>query len=412
MSGVYEHVRVVELGESTALAYAGQILADRAADVVKVEPPEGDSLRHRRPHRPGESKTFQWLARGKRSLVLDASTATGRSVLQRLTRRADVLLTDWSIARLAGAGLELAELVAACPRLIVVYASAFGAGGRWAERPSNDVTLQAYSGLMASEGKRAADGAPDLIRCTELTQFPTGLSVAMGVAAALYHRERTQLGQVVTTSALATALLIQGGRVGRNAAEKGAIDSAASVLHAQRAAGLGYAHLAKPFKAPDDPVSRAGRIYYRAFATQDGAVFMGALSRALRNKIRAALGIDFLLRDDPDFDPEDPALLQRCEVFERDIVALFRGKTTAEWLAILEANGVPCGEVTFPEDLSDHEQARANRLVVGVEHPEDGAQLQVAPAARFACDPEPTLRPAPGLGEHTQTVLDELAVSR
>jgi crotonobetainyl-CoA:carnitine CoA-transferase CaiB-like acyl-CoA transferase len=407
--GPFAGVRVLELGSGTACAYAGQLLADRGADVIKVEPPDGDPLRWRRPHAAHESKDFQWLCRSKRSLVVDDGTAEGCEVLQRLTASVDVLLTTWPRARLDAARIAPECARAANPRLVYCHGSKFGARGEWADRPANDLTLQAYSGLVASEGKRRDDGAPDALVSTEITQFPVGVMMSMSIGAALLHREHTGRGQFVQLNELGVALAIQGGRVGTNAPDGEVRRAELARLQSVRASGQGWDALVPP-EPVDNPVAAAGRIMYRAFVTADGAVFLGALSRNLRNKVRAALGTEFAHRDGPGFDARDPATIERSRAFVDEVLADFASRTTEQWCELLERHGVPCGEVSFPEDVGESEQARVNRYIVALQHPRDGAQLQVAPPARFECDPEPALRAAPRLGEHGDQVLREIGM--
>ena len=161
--------------------------------------------------------------------------------------------------------------------------------------------------------------------------------------------------------------------------------------------------------SPSTPSSTAiaGRCFYRAYVAADGgAVFLGAQSRPMRDRVRKAWGTDFLLRDDPNHDSEDPELQARCVEFVDQVVPDMGSRTTAEWLETLEQCGVPSGEVAFPEDVGAREQVRVNGYVVNIDHPLDGHQLQVAPLARFGCCPDPDLRPSPRLGEHTSEILD------
>jgi crotonobetainyl-CoA:carnitine CoA-transferase CaiB-like acyl-CoA transferase len=406
-SAPYAGIRVLELGTGTACAYAGQLLADRGADVIKAEPPDGDPLRSRRPHAPQESKDFQWLCRSKRSLIVNDDDPAGRQILARLIARVDVVLTTWPEARLAAAGIDWESASLANPRLVYCHDGKFGARGEWADRPANDLVLQAFSGLIATEGKRTEDGAPAPLVSTEITQFPAGVLMAMGVAAALLHRERTGRGQRVDVNGLGVAMAIQGSRSGLNAPDVKTRTAEIDRLKALRANGARWDELLPP-EPPPNPVADAGRVMYRSFITRDGAVFLGALSRNLRNKARKALGTDFLHRDGPGFDPKDPAIIERSTRFVPEMVNLFASRTTAEWCKTLESHGVPCGEISFAEDLGDSEQARVNRYVATLTHPQDGEQHQVAPPARFGCYPEPVLRPAPALGQHTSEVLAEL----
>ena len=352
-------------------------------------------------------RRFSGFAGASDRIVVDDDTEAGRAVLARLAGAVDVVLTNWPQSRLTQAGLDPAALLAANPRLIVLSCSRFGAVGEWAERPANDLVLQAFSGLTVTEGKRRDDGTPDAIRCSEITQFSAGLMMAIGIGAALYNRERSGRGQVVRTSELATALLMHCWRIGRNGPTGVSADADQRQLAQGRARGTSHGELAAPLEPLRDLVSIAGRCFYRAYVTADGgAVFLGAQSRPMRDRVRKAWGTDFLLRDDPNHDPEDPELQARCVEFVDQVVRDMGSRTTAEWLETLEQCGVPSGEVAFPEDVGAREQVRVNGYVVDIDHPLDGHQLQVAPIARFGCCPDPDLRPSPRLGEHTSEILD------
>lgn len=410
MTRPYDGLVAVELGEGIALAYAGQQLADRGAEVLKLEPPGGDGLRHVRSHSPSASKLFQWLGRGKRSVELDAASEEGRAILQRLLARADVLIANLTAASRHALGVDDAAIYARYPSLVAVFESSFGETGPAADAPGNELTLQAMSGMLASEGKRLADAAPDAIRSCDITQIPSGVMLSMGVSAALFHREKTGQGQIVRSNDLGVALMLQGARVGLNAPDVETRAAASERVAEQRASAAGHPAMADGFVPPKHPVASAGTAYYRAFVTRNGAVFLGALSRPLRDKVRAALGVEFRLRDEPDFDPEDPEFQAKATAFEAGVIADMRTRTTEEWLEILEAHGVPCGEVTFPEDLSENDQALANDYLIEIEGSRDGRQLQVAPPVRFARAGEHLRGPAPELGADTEHVLRELDV--
>jgi crotonobetainyl-CoA:carnitine CoA-transferase CaiB-like acyl-CoA transferase len=400
--GPYTGLRVLEIAADVTGAFAGQIVADRGAEVIKIEPPEGDPLRHRNAYTPGESKLFQWLNRNKRSAVLNLDDPEAQSIVRRLVKTVDVILTTASEEALTTWRLGYDTLAIEHPQLVYVWATPFGRKGPWAGRPANDLVMQAFSGLMASEGKLRQDGAPEPFRSTEMVAFATGIMMAFGVSTGVYHRARTGEGQFIEACQLSTALFLQM----RHTVDNPAADAndrlpALEKLKTLRQNGGGFAELRQARAGVAYP---PGNIFYRAFRTRDGAVFIGALSRPLREKVRQALPTDFLGRDDPAYDPTDPAYLAHAKAHEAETEVKLRQKSNAEWMTIFERGGVPAGEVVFPEDLSDSEQARANHYVMEVEHETAGCQVHVAPAARFSKWPNPVLKGAPSLGSYLQSL--------
>jgi crotonobetainyl-CoA:carnitine CoA-transferase CaiB-like acyl-CoA transferase len=263
--------------------------------------------------------------------------------------------------------------------------------------------LQAFSGLMAAEQKQLEDGAPAAIVSTDMVERAAGIFAALGVSAALLHRRRTGSGQAVKLSKLAVAGYLQGARTGDvPAADARVRNPARDRLLAIRAEGGSYA---EQLTARAAIVAVPSQVFYRAYRTLDGAVFIGALSAPLRGRARRAMETDFLHRDDPNWDPEDPQFLAYCLAQQTEIEARFRSRTTEEWIARCEAEKVPVGEVVFPEDLADSEQAHANNLMVWVDHPTAGRQLQAAPCIRFRRHPKPEPAGAPTLGQHSADLL-------
>ena len=408
MTGPYQGVRVLELGGDMATSFAGMLLADRGADVIKYEPPAGDELRSQGAHSPGESKIFQWLGRGKRSVALDTLTVGGRAALIAIAHSVDVLITSWPAGALGDLELDAATLCAARPALVFVWNQQFGSVGAWSDRASNELVLQAYSGLMAAEGKVRDDGAtPEQLTSTQVVALPTGILMSMAVATGLWQRIATGRGQRIDVSELQTALCVQVSRVVDNPAADKLRAAAQARIAALRGQHAPHAALQA---ARTEAVGAPGNIFYRAFRTSDGAIFVGALSRPLRDKVRRVFDTDFLYRDDPRFDLQNPEYVAQCVAAEQRIEALLRTRPSALWLAALEAGGVPCGDVQFAEDLADSEHARANDYFVALVHGTDGRQLQAATPARFSGWPAPTYAPAPAHGEHTAVVLAEIDV--
>lgn len=382
----YQGVTFLELADGVACAYAGMLLADRGARVILLEPPAGHPLRHRPSPGAGSAKRFAWLARGKESLGWDDDSAQAMTVLERLLGRVDVLLTDRAESWFAARGLPLDELLHRFPQLRIARNSAFGARGPLADLPPRDLLLQARSGLLAGEAKLAGDGVTPLPLCsTAMTAYPTGILLALGVGTMQLSGERQ-----VSVSEYAVALAVSAVRTTDNAAADRLRNLAKQKLAAARARGADHALLRA---ARADLAVPPGNVFYRAFRTRDGAVFVGALSRPLRDKVRRVLGIDYGYPDDPTFDPADPARRAECVAMEAAVEAQFRAETSATWVARFDAAGVPVGEVIFPEDASALPQVLANGDVVAVDG--DASELQVAHPARFGGWAMPPPRPAP-----------------
>lgn len=406
VEGPLNGVRVLELAEDLAGAFAGQIVADQGAEVIKLERPQGDPLREYSAYAPGESKLFQSLNRGKKSVVVDVETEAGREIIRKLAKRTDVVITSLSRGILESLRVDYEAVRKENESIVYVELTAFGTKGPWADRVGNDLVMQAFTGLMASENKRLPDGAPAAIRSTQTPARTAGIMAALGVSTGLFYRKRTGKGQRIETSQLVTALAVQAGRTSSNPpADARTRTPALERLRQARAEHEGF-----------DAIQQArgmmrvavGNIFYRAFQSRDGAVFIGALSRPLRARARRALETEFMHRDDPNWDPTDPETAKLAEEQVRLVEERFRKYTTQEWEARCDAENVPVGEVVFPEDLAQSEQAQANHYILEVEHETAGTQQHVAPIAKFNAFPTPAIEGAPSLGRDTEAVLKEL----
>lgn len=398
--GIYDTLTVLELASDISGAFAGQACADRGASVIKIEPPAGNPLRHRDAYANGESKLFQALNRGKKSVVLDPADA--QPVLARMIEAADILIAS-STDRPCAFDVGYAEAARINPRIICVRARAFGDRGPWAGRYANDLMIQAFAGTMMTEGKKREDGVtPEPIRSTRFADFGTGMMLCIAISSALLHRERTGEGQCVDTSLLQNLLLLQGARTSNNPPADARLRPAQEAMLEARRNGTSLRHIKRP-------VPVVVNAFYRAYQTRDGAIFLGALTRSLRDKARTALQTDLLARDAPGWDPNDPVQFAEASAKQRDIEHRVKQRTTAEWLAVLESAGVPCGEVVFPEDLAETEHLHDNHYLVDIRHDTAGKTLQVAPCIRYGRFPEPGLAAAPPLGRDTDRVLAQYA---
>jgi len=371
MNGVLEGIHVVELSQIIAAPVAGQILADLGADVLKIEPPGGESWRLQAPIAPTESKSYQCLNRGKHNLTLDLTRPEATRIVHRLVEDADVVLINYRPDVPARFGIDWATLSRVNPALVYVDLTAFGRRGPSALRPGYDGIVQAVSGLMAGEGKLRPDGAPAAIASAAIADFATGMVLAQAVVTALYHRECTGEGQLVECSLLATALWLQSAEVTTPA-------TSPSQLAPE---GATYAELVQRRAAAAPAVDAHRRVYL----TSDGAIVIAVDSADQRRAAAALVGTT-----------------------EEAIAARMMGGTNDEWLERLAATAIPAAPVLFPEDLSGHQQFAANDWFVTLEHEVTGTQSQVGPLLRCSAVDAPPPRPAPPLGRDTDAVLRAL----
>src|SRR5436190_21968563 len=354
-------VTVLEFGHFIAVPWAGQLLADGGAHVIKIEPLEGEPSRHIAPLGGGESRHFFIRNRGKHALPLDLRHADAREVLEALLARADVVLANMRPGLAAEMGLEYAQLAARYPRIIVGTVTAFGPRGPDAALAGMDYVVQARSGLMVTGG-RTKDELPATGE-SPIADYMTASLLAFGVASALYRRERTGRGGRVDTSLLLSALALQNNLMVR--VEK--LDGPRHQefrhwLEDARAGGVPFAEQVE--RMPRNRVVASQAIYIRTYATKDGALAVACGSPSLRRKFMAAIG------------HKDPALTEPVADVEGHYAALraaveatIASRTTQEWKAALDAAGVPASGVALPVEILDDPQPAANAMFQRFEHP-------------------------------------------
>ena len=373
-------LKVIELAHIMAGPVCGRMLADLGADVIKVERiPGGDASRgFVPPDVGGESAAFMMLNRNKRGIAVDLKTEGGREVVRRLARRSDVLIENYRAGTLERLGLGYEALKAENRGLVLCEISGFGRTGPYADVGGFDLIAQGYSGLMSITGE-GPGRAP--VKCgPPLTDITAGILGALGVLAALIHRQATGEGQRVDTS-LFEAGITQ------------TYWQAAIALAGGGSPGpLGSAH---PLSAP-----------YQAFEARDGWVNVGASSEETWKRLIEVLG-QRELGDDPRFRTNADRMGHLAE-----LVALlspaFRTHSTAEWVETLERAGVPAGPVLSIREMLDHPQTAARGMRPTVSHTTLGTVETLGFPVRLTATPAEVGRGAPLLGEHTRDVLMEL----
>ena len=193
MGGALEGVKVIEFSQIIAAPFCGMLLTDMGADVIKVEPPEGEPWRLLTQFIPLESKTFISLNRGKRSLPLDITAAEGQRIVHQLIPETDVVIVNYRPDVPYRYKIDYETLAAINPRLVYCENTAFGRQGPDSYRPGYDIIIQAMSGLMAAENK-VVGGVPQYVSSTAVADFATGIMMAWGITAAVLAREKSGRG--------------------------------------------------------------------------------------------------------------------------------------------------------------------------------------------------------------------------
>ena len=408
MPGPLDGIKIIEFTQIIAAPFGGMLLADMGAEIIKVEPLEGEPWRLHTEFIPKESKTFIGLNRGKKSLPLDLQSPDGLEIAQKLVADADVVIINARPDVPKNLGIDYETLSQINPKIIYCDNTAFGRRGPHGYRPGYDLIVQAMSGLLAADNK-VVDGVPQQVTATAVADYTTGVAIAWGVSAALFSREKTGKGQKIDTTLLSTSLLIQGGFMELEDHGKDEKDELVETLGALREAGLPYTSLLEQQQVYS-PFNTAFRIYYTTYQTSNDVIAIACLSNRLRKKAADAIGvIDPRFSDD--FDPDDPDSIDAIESLSEQIKSILITKTCQEWLAIFDDAGVPAGPVRFIQELTDDEQVIANDMVVEVNHSLAGKVRMAGPMIQMSEPPLEAKSASPALGEHTDQIMLELGYS-
>lgn len=368
-------IRVVDLTAMVMGPYATQIMADMGADVIKIEPPEGDNTRYISVGpAPGMSGVFANVNRGKRSMVIDLRTQDGKEKLKALITTADVFVHSMRAKAIAKLGFSYADVAAINPS--VVYTNCYGYGRRGPNRdlPAYDDTIQAECGLPVVQQMMTGD--PDFVG-TIMADKVAGLTVLYATTMALFHRERTGEGQEV---------------------EVGMFETMASFMLVEHANG---ALFDPPLGAAHYP--RAVAPNRKPYRTKDG--YVAAL--IYNDKHWSA----FVAAVQPDWNSEAYATLaQRAKCIDHIYALLastFLGRTTQEWLDLLRALNIPAAPLRTPDELFEDTHLNAVGFFETVESRHGKVRYPGVPTW-FSHSPGRVAGPAPELGEHTHEILAEL----
>jgi formyl-CoA transferase len=364
---------VLDVTQVMAGPYCAMVLCDMGAQVIKIEPPGGDSTRAMAGSVGRESAAFNAVNRGKLGVALDLQKPEGRDALRRLARTADVVIENFRPGVMARLGLDYAALSAENPRLIYASISGYGQTGPSASKGGFDLIAQGASGIMSVTGE---PGRPPVKAGVPLTDLAAGLFALSAILAALHWRSTSGRGQYIDTSLLEAGIALS-------------VWEATEFFSGAVPAPLGSAHR---MSAP-----------YQAFRCSDGFLTLGAANDRIFAKLAALLGHSEWL-DDARFSTDAARVRHRTELAEL-IERITVGRTCADWLRRLDAAGIPCGPIHDYEQVFADAQVLAREMTVEIEHPALGHLRTLGTPLKMSATPLNVRRRAPLLGEHTVQVL-------
>jgi formyl-CoA transferase len=381
MSGALSGIKVLDLTRVLAGPWAGQLLADLGAEVIKVERPgTGDDTRQWAPPSLPDGTAAYYLAanRGKQSLTVDITLPAGQEIVRQLAAQADVLLENYKVGGLKKYGLDYDSLRAINPRLVYCAITGFGQTGPYAQLPGYDYIVQGMSGLMSITGP--ADGEPHKVGVA-VTDLFTGLYAANAIQAALLARHRTGEGQYIDM-ALFDCSLAMLANVNMNWLVGGEVPPR-----------LGNAH---PNIVP-----------YQVFRTAGDSHFILACGNDKQFRTVCELIGQPGLAADPRF-ATNPQRVHYRDVLVPQLAEAFLARGRDEWLKLLDAAGVPCGPINTVDEAFADPQIRFREMELHLKDAQGQDVPQVACPIKMSGTPPRYDAPPPKLGQHTDSVLSAL----
>lgn len=389
--GALSHLRVLDLTRVLAGPWCTQTLADLGAEVIKIERPHaGDDTRHWGPpyakNEEGSDTTeaayYLAVNRNKKSVTLDISTPQGQALIAQLVAEADVLVENYKVGQLAKYGLDYESLKAIKPNLIYCSITGFGQTGPYAPRPGYDFIVQGLGGFMSVTGERddLPGGGPQKAGVAIADLF-TGAHATIAILAALAHRDRTGEGQHLDICLLDVQVAMM-------------------------------ANMATNYLATDTPPQRWGNAHpnivpYQVFKVADGWVIVACGNDGQFRKL-VEVGGEPALADDERF-AINPQRVRNRQVLIPLLEPMMLRKTRAQWITELEGAGVPCGPINDLADVFKDPHVLAREMRLDLPHPTAGHISVPASALKMSGSPVEYRMPPPLLGEHTDSVLGQLA---
>ncbi len=378
MAGPLEGVVIADFTQLAQGPVATQILGDLGAEIIKIEPPKGDWMRHfslRELYLAGESVSFLSFNRNKRSIAVDLKAGAGLEVVKRLVAKADVVIENFRPGVMDRLGLGYETLDQLNPRLVYCASCGFGQTGPYVTRPGQDLLIQSMSGMTVLTGNLDDLPSATIVGIADLTASQL---IVYGVCAALFSRERTGKGQRVDVN-LYNALL------GLTLQEFGNYLNGGGMPERSE---HGY---------PNPYVGAP----YGIYSTQDKKYVAIAMNPI--NKLARLLGVEGMDHI------SGQNVMEDADAIRDKLAEALLHKTAAEWLEILLAEDIWCAPVYEFADIEKDPQVIQNEMIISYEHPKAGTVRAVGTPVKFQGTPGEIRRPAPLLGQHTVEILHEFA---
>jgi len=380
-AGPLTGVRIIDLTSVMMGPYATMLLGDYGADVIKVENPDGDVMRHAAPMKhPRMGAMYLQGNRNKRSIVLDLKKPGGRDALLRLAARADVFVHNVRPAAMARLKLGADDLLAVNPRLVYASLHGFGEKGPYAGRPAYDDLIQGLTALPALTGK--ITGEPRYSPATMADRI-VGLNATHAILAALFHRERSGEGQAIEIPMFETmAQFVLGDHMGGRSFEP-------------PIGPPGYSRLLSPDRRP--------------YQTSDGYICALVYSDKQWNAFFHAIGLE-----EKDRDSRLNGISARTQNYDfvyNWFSEVMKTRTSAEWLKFFEEADIPHAPLHDLDSLIDDPHLNAVGLIQTIDHPTEGTLRVTGPAATWSKTPPSIRRHPPRVGEHGREILREAGLA-
>jgi crotonobetainyl-CoA:carnitine CoA-transferase CaiB-like acyl-CoA transferase len=368
-------ITVLDLSHALAGPFASTMLGDYGAEVIKIEPLDGEIARAWGPPFYGdEAAYFVNLNRNKKSLALDLKHPEGQALFFRLLDGADVVLENLRVGAVAKLGIDYARVRERQPRVVYCSISGFGQDGPYRDRAALDLVVQAESGMISITGEPGGAGVRAGVSIADIT---AGMYAAFGILAALHARQQTGRGQFIDVSMLEGQLGILSGMIG--------------------------AYLADGIVPGPLGTAYGALLPYQTFRTRTRDIAIGIGSDKLWRTFCPLVGLTQMM-DDPRYVTNARRNANRMSLVAA-LQEAFLTRTYEEWEAVLLPAGIPMGAINTIDQVVDHAQVRARGSLVESTHPVAGSIRMTGPPVRMSDTPGTVRTPAPLLGEHTEEIL-------